>query len=163
MSFFNNFGDVGKTGGLAQTISMSRNQQRRWALIGGLCVACVLCASVFTTAESGNRSTWRLSTKLLQLAEQLPWYTLPLCLLVQAGLLRDPCNLLVHTEPGLQYRGARLGGGVPHPNGVLDDVAHELCPQFMGPGAIHVGLLHGEGVCYSGPLLQNSRLQSLLA
>ena len=45
--------------------------------------------------------------------------------------------------------------------GLLDDVAHKLRPQRMGPGAVHVGLLHGGGLQCSRPRLQNYRLPQL--
>ena len=49
-----------------------------------MCFACVLCASVLSAAESGKRETWRLPTRPLLLAQELPWDSLPFRLLVQA-------------------------------------------------------------------------------
>ena len=48
-----------------------------------VCVVHTLCASVFSAAESGNRDTWRPPTRPLLLAQELPWNSLPLRLLVQ--------------------------------------------------------------------------------
>ena len=49
-----------------------------------VCVPCALCASVFSAAESWNRETWRLPTRPLLLAQELPRDALRLRLLVQA-------------------------------------------------------------------------------
>ena len=48
-----------------------------------VCVLCALCASVFLAVESGNRETWRLLTRSLLLARELPRDSLQLRLPVQ--------------------------------------------------------------------------------
>ena len=50
-----------------------------------VCVACALCVSVLSSAESrGKKETWRPPTRQWLSAQELPWDSLPFCLLVQA-------------------------------------------------------------------------------
>ena len=103
-----------------------------WVQVNGraVCVACAMCASVFHVAEGGNGETWRPPTRPWLLAQEFPRDSLPL-------------RRSVRAQPGLQQRGTRLGVGVPYPDGLLDDAAHEFCPQCMGPGAVWAHCMEG--------------------
>ena len=102
-----------------------------------------VCKCVDIGGERGVGETWRPPTRGPLSAQKLPLHSLSLRLLVQAQLLQHPRHRAVRAQAGLQQRGARLGVGVPDSDGLLDDVAYELCPQCVGPRALHVGQLHG--------------------
>ena len=52
--------------------------------------------------------------------------------------------------------------GVLNSDGLLNDVASELCPQRSGSSALHVGPLHGDGSQGYRPLLHYSWLPHLV-
>ena len=113
-----------------------------------------VCKCVDIGGKRGVGETWRPPTRRLLSAQNLPLHSHSLRVLVQAHTAPTtpvPSSCLGPRGPSATWHAPWVG--VPHSDGLLDDVTYELIPQRVGPKALHVGPLHGGGLQGHRPLL----------